>query len=475
MASSGSRRRNKPERTVHVKNTALTSSASLLDLIALPLWLYIPWRGLLWLKRHWFLLALATVFILLGRWWTLALFILAPVCLLAYMKAVNPERSLSAILRASYLLLLIRRRWNKACEKAFIDDEGKTPHLLGGFRHRPPLITNARGTSLEFVVRLQRVGLTVTQLEENRDYLVGTLGARKARIIRVDPATARVILDFGRHRSSQGGMTSGTPSDHILPRVKLDEEVWLELETSLLVVGESGMGKSNATWFILNELNRLHIPKRLYVLDPKKVELAELADSPDLEVYADDITDMDYAIDRFYDDMMETFYKMKRQRLRRAPIGLQWPLHILIIDELLLCDQARKGIDSNLAKVLTAGRAAGFFVIADSQLGQVDALSRLRDLFPQRICMRVTSGDLVNAVLGPKSEERGARCTEITEKGVGYIFTEFAGSFARFQLPFMIDVESIAQGNYWEQTPTKPKEKGQPKIRMAKPGKKGAA
>jgi hypothetical protein len=474
MASS---RRNRPERTVHVKNTALTSSATVLDQFGLPLWLYIPWRCILWFKRHWFLFALVATFLFLGRWWFLAILIFAPLCLVLYMKAMNPSRRLTAVLRASWLLLRIRRRWRWACEKAFLDDGGKAPHLLGGIRHRPPIIHNDRGTSLEFLIRLQRVGLTVTQIEENRDYLVGSLGARKARVIRVDPSTARVIFEFG-HRQPSNPIAAGTPTDHILPRVELDEGVWLELETSILVVGESGMGKSNLTWFVLNELNRLRIPRRLYVCDPKKVELAELIDSPDIECYADDITDMDYCIDRFYNDMMDTFYRMKAKKLRRAPIGPEWPLHILIVDELLLCDQARKGVDSNLAKVLTAGRAAGFFVIADSQLGQVDALSRIRDLFPQRICMRVTSGDLVNAVLGPKSDERGAKCTEITEKGVGYIFTEFAGSFARFQLPFMVDVEAIAAGQYWEQvSTTKPRRRPttRKKTSQTTKGQKGAA
>lgn len=462
-------RRNKPERTVHVKNTALTSSATVLDQFGLPLWLYIPWRVILWFKHHWFIFAIAAAFLFLGRWWALVVLLLMPLLLVLYVQITNPGRSFTAILRASWLIFQIRRKWREACQKAQLDDVGKAPRLLGIIHHRPPKILNARGTSLEFLVRLQRVGLIVEHLEENRDYLVGFLGARKARVIRVDPATARLIFDFGRQAQSRPEL--GTGGDHILPRVELDQEVWLELETSILVVGESGMGKSNLTWFILNELNRLKIHRRLYVCDPKKVELAELIDSPDIACYADDITDMDWCIDRFYQEMMDTFFRMKKKRLRRAPIGPDWPLHILIIDELLLCDQARKGVDSNLAKVLTAGRAAGFFVIADSQLGQVDALSRIRDLFPQRICMRVTSGDLVNAVLGPKSEERGARCTEISEKGVGYIFTEFSGSFARFQLPFMIDVEAIARGEYWQLSQTTSTRK---KPRTKK-GEKGAA
>jgi S-DNA-T family DNA segregation ATPase FtsK/SpoIIIE len=237
-----------------------------------------------------------------------------------------------------------------------------------------------------------------------------------------------------------------------LPRAELDQDVLLELDTSILVVGESGTGKSNLTWDILNELNKNEISYRLFVIDPKKVELAELVDSPHTVAYSDTPSTIDAVIEKFYDAMMDTFErKMKPYGIRRVEISPDNPLGILLIDELLLCKQANKGIDTHLGEILSAGRAAGYIVIANSQLGQVDALSRLRDLFPQRVCMAVKSGDLTNAVLGPNAENRGARCTEITEKGVGYIFTDFTGGFQRFKLPFIADVRKVAMGGVYEE------------------------
>jgi hypothetical protein len=338
---------------------------------------------------------------------------------------------------------------------AELTEGSRRPRLLGIIGHHPPRIANERGTALEFIVNLQRVALTVAHLEEGRDYIASATGARRTRIIRLTPGTARLVLEWEK-RAARGAVavTKGI-GDTILPRVELDQDVWLELETSLLVVGKSGTGKSNLTWFMLNELNAIRLPYRLYVIDPKKVELAELVDSPNTIVYSDTVVTIDDVINRFYDDMMATFEKLKAAHMRRAPLGPEYPLNIMIIDEIILCPQAREGVESKLFQILSSGRAAGYIVLADSQLGQIDVLSRLRDLFPQRVCMKTTSIEMTNAVLGPKCEERGARCTEITEPGVGYIFTDFAGAFMRFKVPFIEGVSLVASGAVWRPSKTK--------------------
>lgn len=445
-------RRSRPSRTVHVPRTAITSSAKIMDLFAMPIWLFIPYRLMLWCFRHWYVAAIIVTWFLLDRTVSIAILLSVPAVIIGYMWISNPHHSFIAVCRATRHFMQTRMKWKWACEKSEINDGPRAPHLISLIHRTPPKIMNDRGTALEFVINLKRVGMTVEHLETNKDYISSALGARRTRIIRLTPGIARMNIEWDK--SQRRGSTQGkTVSDVLLPRVELDQDVFLELETSVLVVGQSGTGKSNLTWFILNELNSIALPYRLYILDPKKVELAELMDSPNIVSYADDITDLDRVIDTFYDEMMRTFERMKPLRLRRAPLGPEWALHLLIIDEILLCDQARKGIDTPLAKVLSAGRAAGFIVIADSQLGQVDALSRLRDLFPQRICMQVSSDELVNAVLGPRCAERGARCTEISEAGIGYIFTDFSGAFMRFKLPFIQGVSRVAQGEVW--TPPK--------------------
>jgi len=398
--------------------------------------------------------AIIFAYFLIGVKTSLAILILCPLLLYVYVYASNRHHDPMAILRATWRLIRVRRRWKFACKKAEINDAKKCPRMFGLWPHRPPRITNERGTSMDFWIDVGRVGLIVEHLEENKDYLAAALGARRSRVIRLTPSLARVNFEWER-TSRKPSIKSKTADDVLLPRVELDTDVMLELETSLLIVGMSGTGKSNAAWYILNQLNRIELPYRIYAVDPKKVELAELIDSPHIVAYADDMQDIDGVIDKFYSDMMATYERAKKLHLRRAPLGPDWPLNLLIIDELLMCEQGRKGIDTNLAKVLLAGRAMGYVVIAESQLSQVDAISRIRDLFPQRICMKVISQDMTDAVLGPSSYDKGARCTDITEVGVGYIYTDFAGAFMRFSLPEMKDVATIAAGKYWQEVRAK--------------------
>lgn len=419
-----------------------------MDLFPLPLWIFIPIRMVAWAARHWYIsICVLALYFLDWEWFVPAVASL-PVALFGYVWYHNRRHTSTAIARAALQLLRTRLAWGRACEAAELTDGPRRPRLTAP--GRPVKIANAAGTALEFTINLARVGLTVKQLEDNRDFIAATLNARRTRVNRITPGIAKFTIEWEKKPLKSA---IANPRDQInatqLPRVELDQDVLLELDTSLLVVGESGAGKSNITWTVLNELNKHGIPHRDYVIDPKKVELADLAEGPYTVRYSDSPSTADALIEVFYDDMMAAFERMKRDGVRKILIGADNPLRILIIDEMLLCKQAKQGIDSHLGEVLSAGRAAGFIVIGNSQLGQVDAISRLRDLFPQRICMAVKSADLTNAVLGPNAEQRGARCTEITEKGTGYIYTDHAGAFQRFRPDFIDNVAQVARGDVW--------------------------
>lgn len=452
-------RSNNSRRVTHVPLTAVGSGARLLDLFPLPVWLFIPLRFVVWVLRHWYIAAVLCGVLFLPWYWLVLIVLSLPVTIYSYLYWHNRTRTPDAVARASLYLARARVNWPRACEAAELNDGPRRPRLFG--HRRPPKIANDRGTAIEFTLNLARVGLTVKALEEGKDYVAATLDARRTRVHRITPGVAKFTIEWEKRL---GASAVANPVHQInstqLPRVELDQDVPIELDTSILVVGESGSGKSNLTWDILNELNLLRheqvLDYRLHVIDPKKVELADLVESPFIEAYADNPKDADAVIGSFYKSMMDTFERMKEAKLRQLPLSMENPLRILVIDELLLIRQANKGVDSELGEILSAGRAAGHIVIANSQLGQVDAISRLRDLFPQRVCMAVKSADLTNAVLGPNAESRGARCSEIAEKGVGYVFTEYSGAFQRFKCPYIGDVEMVAQGGYF-QTPNRKK------------------
>lgn len=439
-----------PTRTHKVPLTAPSSGAKLLDLIELPLPVFIGWRTLRFFIKRWWITLILAAFLYFPWWFAIVSIAIYPTMLFMFMWYHNTGHRVGAVYRATLHYARARIGWRTACESAEINLGHHRPHL-GSLRY-PPKIANKNGTALTFRINMKRVGLRVNDLEENRDYVAASLGARRTRVIRLTPGIATLTLEWEKNLEHS---IVANPSNQInttqLPRIELDQDVMVELDTSILVVGESGSGKSNLTWNILNALNENNVPHRDYVLDPKKVELAELMDGRYTVQYADNQDDFQRVIEQFHKDMLATFARMKRDGIRRIQLSDENPLNILIIDEMLLLRAAKDGIDGPLGEILSAGRAAGYIVIANSQLGQVDAISRLRDLFPQRVCMAVKSDDLVNAVLGPKAFEKGARCTEITEKGVGYIYTEFAGAFQRFKPPYVDDrgIKEIAMGQVW--------------------------
>ncbi len=73
----------------------------------------------------------------------------------------------------------------------------------------------------------------------------------------------------------------------------------------------------------------------------------------------------------------------------------------------------------------TQGRALGVTVRGYVQEPTKDTVP-VRELFPRRICLRVTAKSHVSMVLGDGAYERGAWANRITETeaGVGYVFGE---------------------------------------------------
>lgn len=442
-------------RVTSVPPTALTSGAKLLDFIPLPFPLFIAFRTIVFTVKHWYIAALALLYFSLGILPFLITFIAVPLSFYAYIYLSNPtyRRYPLTALRAAPRIAVARKRWYRAMEAATLTNGPHTPTLYS-LKH-PPRILNHDGTNIAFHISLFKTYKTVNHLENSQDYIVTALRARRSRIKRLTPGTAELTLEWDSTpipTSIKQAKAIPSSSSSIvttqLPTVKLDNGVYLELDTSLLVVGESGSGKSNLTWNILDGLNKYRIPYRLYVIDPKQVELAPLEHSPYTVKYVDRARDSEKVINAFHESMEETLSRMKATGTRSVKISQDNPLRILIIDELLLLGKQIKNgaVDTPFGEILSIGRAAAHIIIANSQLGQIDVIGRIRDLFPQRACLAVKSDDLTNATLGPRAEQKGARCTEITEKGTGYMYTDRSGMFQRFRPPFIQDVERVARG-----------------------------
>jgi predicted GIY-YIG superfamily endonuclease len=212
----------------------------------------------------------------------------------------------------------------------------------------------------------------------------------------------------------------------------------IDYNRSMLLVGETGSGKSNVIWALIAGLNEAGIPYRLRIIDPAGgVELSLLQNSPHTKVYCDKGSKAEEQINATREAMEGRLSWMKAHGiidLTEEPIDEQNPLDITIIDELLLLgDTIKKGVLSPFGEILSVGRKARYVIWACSQLAQVDTLGRIRDLFSQRICLATKSREMTEAALGPSAEAMGAKCSKITTPGVGYQYTDGARGFTRIR------------------------------------------
>lgn len=462
----------KAGRTTVVPLTSAASGARVIDLIPLPVPLFVAVRTVIVLVKHWYVVLLACLAVYLyARGYgpalipvTLAAALALPILYWLYIYSQNRYHSPQAVTRAAIRLIQMKRSWRAILEAGGMNNGPKPPRMVGILPlptrtpgsprwWRPPRIANEYGTALTFILDTSGVNATARQIEERREYITNAIQAKRVRVRRLRPGYIELTVEW---ESNLTRSAVANPRDSIhstrIPTVELDEGVEFELDNHILIVGDSGSGKSNLVWHIKSNLNQYQIPHVLYVIDPKQVELADLQFSPQTHKYADRTANIDAALNDFYDMMMATLDDMKSKGIRKVEFSPEHPLHLLIVDELLLVGMMNRTdvTETKLGQVLIAGRAAGFVVVGCSQLSQVDAVGRVRDLFPQRICMATNSSAITNAVLGPNAEERGARCSEITEAGTGYIYTDAAGTFERFRPPFINDTKLVALGGVHE-------------------------
>jgi DNA segregation ATPase FtsK/SpoIIIE, S-DNA-T family len=104
---------------------------------------------------------------------------------------------------------------------------------------------------------------------------------------------------------------------------------------------------------------------------------------------------------------------------------------VVLVDEVAfltayLSDRSiRDRIKAALATLTTQGRAVGYSVIAALQDPRKEVMS-IRNLFPDRIAMRLDEPEQVDMVLGDGARDRGARADlistdEATGAGVAYV------------------------------------------------------
>ncbi|WP_143174540.1 FtsK/SpoIIIE domain-containing protein [Streptoalloteichus hindustanus] len=198
----------------------------------------------------------------------------------------------------------------------------------------------------------------------------------------------------------------------------------------LLGAGETGGGKSSLLWCPI----RAVAPAvrdglvRLWGVDPKVLEMAMCR--PIFHRLGTGPIDA-HAILLELLDLLEQRKRELAGAARQVTITPDTPLELLFLDEIgallkyLGTRQQQAVLAQLLALVQTQGRALGFGVAAFVQDPSKDTVP-VRDLFPNRVCLRVRTSSQVDMVLGEGMRDLGALADRIPHHlpGVGYVRSE---------------------------------------------------
>ena len=346
--------------------------------------------------------------------------------------------------------------WLHACGLSITDATTPvtvTVHLVGRTRtrrdqHQPhvrvPKILGVRsGASWDEV----RVRLVAGQKPEDFDTATRALAcARRVARCQIRELTPDVVsIDFQRRNLLTTPVTCPdlTAMAHLeggsvdlrrvwAGRTEYGHDWYLPLTGSAshtLTAGASGAGKNSVMWCPLVSIAPAIRSGLVRVsgIDPKGMELA----------YGRDVFHR-YAVTgaealHLLDELVSTMDTRKTKfagHVRTVPISREHPLELLEFDEIGALTKytdrkTREAITEKVALLTTQGRALGFTIRGYVQEPTKDTVP-VRELFPRRICLRVTAKSHVAMVLGDQAYERGAWANRISESepGVGYVFGE---------------------------------------------------
>ena len=139
------------------------------------------------------------------------------------------------------------------------------------------------------------------------------------------------------------------------------------------------------------------------------------------------------------------------------------PFTVVLVDEVAFLTayqpdrKLRERVMNSLATLTTQGRAVGYCVVAALQDPRKDVLA-IRNLFPDRIAMRLDEPEQVDMVLGDGARDRGAACELIsadpaTGAGVAFVRTESDPDPVRVRAGWVADHDILTLASYCRDDP----------------------
>jgi S-DNA-T family DNA segregation ATPase FtsK/SpoIIIE len=345
-----------------------------------------------------------------------------------------------------------RRRWH-----AVLTIAGLAPAYRG--RTVVPVLgrVTVSGCTDRLAVRLVS-GQAPADFADRADSLAHGFGAILCRVLSGGPG--RIVLELVR-RDALADPVPALPIPAVtdlraLPVGRREDGALFCLRlagTHLLIAGATGAGKGSWLWGLV----RAMLPAmaaglaQVWACDPKLMELAfgrELFDT--WGRYAADPDSIADLLEEAVDAMQARARRFAGRQRDHAPTR-EFPFVVVLVDEVafLTAYQADRKLRDRtvaaLATLTTQGRAVGFCVVAALQDPRKEVLN-IRNLFPDKIALRLDEPSQVDMVLGDGARDRGALCDRIspdprTGAGVAYVRLEAAPDPVRVRAAFVSDAD----------------------------------
>lgn len=252
--------------------------------------------------------------------------------------------------------------------------------------------------------------------------------------------------------------TPPSPPTGICTIGKDSDGAWVakDVTRTSLIAGSSGAGKSSECWALLHELVRQKLPTRARVYDPKGGQEFFDLDGKAYR-YESNPTKWCEFLEEALAAMAAQQASLKAAGYRKwlPSLSDRWPFDLMIIDELVtviaMMAGAKNVVMINGQKVpalkaflvyLSQARAAGFGVVACTQLSQKEAIGLIRDLFAYVTCLRVGSDEMVKTILGnPKTYPAHQIPTGDACAGIGYMQDLKTGQPIKYRSFYLEDDE----------------------------------
>ena len=223
--------------------------------------------------------------------------------------------------------------------------------------------------------------------------------------------------------------------------------------THVLIAGATGAGKASLLWGLVRAMFPLMQTGLVRVLaaDPKLMELAYgrvIFES--YGAYAADPAAIAAMLDQAVADMQDRARRFAGRQRDHTPT-IADPFTVVLVDEVAFLTayqpdrKLKERIMLALATLTTQGRALGYCVVAALQDPRKDVLT-IRNLFPDRIAMRLDEPEQVDMVLGDGARDRGAACELIspdpaTGAGVAFVRLESDPDPVRVRAGWVTDAD----------------------------------